>query len=451
MTDLLDIATEIAGRAKPGEQLEVYVSTGTETDVLAYQGEVESLTSATSSGVGIRVLVDGADGARTGFAAAGSLAPDVIETVLRDARDNVAFATPDDAVAFASPDGVAVAELVLEDPSLAQVPTDRKIAFAIELERVARGADRRVRQIDQASYGDVIVESALASTTGIRASARRSMSYLSLAAIATSGERDQTGYASMASRGVDGLDVEATAHDAVLRATRMLGATKPTSTRCAIVFDPRITATLLAVVSSALSGESVTKGRSFFADRLGESVASKLVTLVDDPTDARHLSSSQVDGEGLACRRNVLIDHGVLKGFVFDTVAARRAGTSSTGSALRGGYAGTPTAGCRALLLEPGDLDADSILKQVGDGIYIQSVTGIHSGVNPISGDFSVGAEGLRIEGGALGAPIREMTVGSTLQRLLLDVIAVGNDVEWLPGIAAGQTLAVSDATISGS
>jgi PmbA protein len=451
MTDLLEVATEILLRAAPGEQLEVYVATGVETDVLAYRGEVESLTSASSSGVGVRVLVDDSGAARVGFASAGSLAPDVIDSVLQDARDNARFATPDQAVAFAVPDGVGIAELVLEDPALASVPTDQKIALAIELERVARDADRRVRQIDQASYGDVVVESALASTTGIRATARRSMAWLSLAAIASSGDRDQTGYASKAARGVDGLDVEATALEAVTRATRMLGAAKPDSTRCPVVFDARVTSALLAVISSALSGESVTKGRSFFADRVGEVVAAPLVTLVDDPTDPRHLSSSQVDGEGLACRRNLLIDHGVLKGFVFDTVSARRAGTTSTGSALRGGYGGTPCAGCRALLLEPGDLDQDAILKQIGDGVFIQSVTGMHSGVNPISGDFSVGAEGLRVEGGALGEPIREMTVASTLQRLLLDVAAVGADVEWLPGVAAGQTLAVSDAAISGS
>ena len=231
----------------------------------------------------------------------------------------------------------------------------------------------------------------------------------------------------------------------------MLGATKPGSSQCAIVFDPRVTATILGVLSSALSGEAVTKGRSFFADRMGEVVAAPIVTLVDDPTDPRHLSSSQADGEGLACRRNVLIDGGVLASFVFDTVSGRRAGTASTGSAVRGGYAGTPSAGCRALALAPGDLDFAGILAAVGDGVYVQSVTGVHSGVNTISGDFSVGAEGLRITGGALGEPLREMTVGSTLQRLLLDVAAVGSDVEWLPGVAAGQSLAIRDASISGT
>lgn len=451
MSELLDVATEIVGRAVPGEQLEVYVAHGTETEVRSYQGEVESLTSATSAGVGIRVLLDGADGARVGFASAGTLEPDAVESVLREARDNARFATPDEAVAFATPDGVVPADLVLEDTSLASLPTDRRIALAIELERVARAADRRVRQVDGATYGDVVGESAIASTTGIRATSRRSTAWLSVEAIASDAGSDQTGYASAASRGADGLDVEATATEAVRRATGLLGASKPASLRCPVVLDRRVAAALLGVVASALSGESVTKGRSFFAERVGERVAADAVRLVDDPTDPRHLSAARTDGEGLACRRNVLIDGGILKAFVFDTVAGRRFGTSSTGSAVRGGYAGTPSAACRALTLEPGDLDQEGILKLVGDGVFVQGVTGIHSGVNAISGDLSVGAEGFRIEGGSLGEPLREMTVATTLQRLLLDVIAIGCDVEWLPGLVAGQTLAISDAAISGS
>jgi PmbA protein len=451
VTDLLDLATSIIERAAPGEQLEAYVASGAETEARSYEGDVESLTAASSSGVGIRVLLEGPSGARVGFASAGSLDKDVIDAVLADARDNARFATPDEAVSFAVPDGVGASELLLEDRSLSSVSTDQKVELALALERAARSADPRVRQVDEASYGDVTSESALASTTGVRSNTRRSMAWLSIAAIASDGGRDQTAWVTRAARGVDTLDPTEAAGDAVHRATRMLGAVKPGTFRCPVVFDPHVTATLLAVVSSALSGESVTKGRSFFADRVGEQVASPLVTIVDDPTDARHLSASMFDGEGLACRRNELVESGMLAGFVFDTVSGRRAGTASTGSALRGGYAGTPSAGCRALLLQPGELDLDGILALIGNGVYVQSVTGVHSGVNPVSGDFSVGAEGLRITDGALGEPLREMTVASTLQRILLDVAAVGSDVEWLPGVAAGQTLAISDATVSGS
>jgi PmbA protein len=136
--------------------------------------------------------------------------------------------------------------------------------------------------------------------------------------------------------------------------------------------------------------------------------------------------------------------------FVYDTVSARRAGTSSTGSAVRGGFAGTPGAGCRALVLAPGDLGAEQILAAVDNGLYVQSVSGVNSGVNPVSGDFSVGAEGLMIRGGAFAEPVREITVASTLQRMLQSITAIGADLRWLPGSAAGQTLAIADMQLSG-
>ncbi|MGA2433103.1 MAG: metallopeptidase TldD-related protein, partial [Acidimicrobiales bacterium] len=151
------------------------------------------------------------------------------------------------------------------------------------------------------------------------------------------------------------------------------------------------------------------------------------------------------------CRRNVLIESGRLKAFVYDTVSARRAGTSSTGSAVRGGIAGSPSAGCRALQLTPGDVDQTEIFRRVGEGIFVESLTGVHSGVNPISGDFSVGVTGLMIRNGQLAEPVREITVASTLQRMLLDIVLVGSDVEWLPSSAAGQSLAIEGIAVSGS
>jgi PmbA protein len=452
VNDLGDLATAVAERATTGEQLEVYVARGHDTEVRAYNGEVESLSSATSAGVGIRVLLDeGAEaGARLGFAWAGSLDPEVVALTLAEARDNAAYATPDPDVVFARPDGVAAADIDLWDPTLAGTATDDKVAMALDLERRVR-ADDRIRQVSSADYGDSRVEVALASTTGISAFTRRTSVFLSVSAIAGEGVDSQTGSGFSVARGIGGIDPDRAAADAVTRAVRMLGATKAGSGRYTVVFDPRVVSTLLAVVSGALSGEAVVKGRSFFAGRMGEEVAMPEVTLVDDPTDPRAFSAGVYDAEGLACRRNVLIAEGRLTGFVYDTVSARRAGTTSTGSAVRGGYAGTPGAGCRALQLTAGPLDQAAILADVGQGLYVQSVTGVHSGVNAISGDLSVGAEGLLIEGGELTTPVREVTVASTLQRMLQSIVHIGADVEWLPGLAAGQTLAVADMQLSGS
>jgi PmbA protein len=447
--ELSDLAASILERSGSGEHLEVYVARGRDAEVRVYEGAVESLTAATSAGVGIRVLTESPDGMREGFAWAGSLDAGVITDTLAAARDNARFATPDPHVALATPDGVAVADVVTYDPSISSVSTEEKIAFVTELERLVR-QHPKVKGISSSDYSDGEVEMALASTNGIAVSSRRSVASAAVDVIAEDGDEIQTGYSYTAGRSFAQLELEATAADAVRRAVSLLGATKPTSRHCTVVLDPRVVAQLLSIVAAALSGEAVVKGRSFFAGRIGEMVAAPGFTLVDDPTNPLAYGAARVDGEGLACRRNELIVNGQLQRFYYDTVAARRAGTSSTGSALRGGFAGTPGPGCRALALQPGTMSKDEILSAVGDGIYVQAISGVHSGVSPVSGDFSVGAEGFLISDGALGAPIREATIASTLQKMLADVVAVGRDVEWLPGSAAGQSVAIANMSLSG-
>ncbi|MFZ0668192.1 MAG: TldD/PmbA family protein [Acidimicrobiales bacterium] len=448
-SELLDLVKKVAQQAKAGEQIEVYASRVDEVDVRAFDGEIESLSSSSAAGVGIRVVTGG----KQGFAHAGALDEALIAATLDDARDNASFATPDDNVGLAVPDGLVPVVLDLWDPDVETLPTSSKIQLALDLEKRVRQGDRRIRQVVSADYGDMMGESAIATSTGINATTRRTICSLSVSAIAGDDEERHTGVGFGVARGPSGVDPEEIADDAIERATRLIGAKKIPSSSCTVVLDRRVASTLLAVISGALSGEAVTKSRSMFAGRVGELVGTTELTLVDDPTDFRSLGASQSDAEGLACRRNTLIENGHLLGFVYDTTSARRAGTTSTGSAVRGGYATTPTAGCRAVSIAKGagDLDQADILKLVGDGLFVQSISGVHSGVNSVSGDFSVGVEGLLIKGGELAQPVHEVTIASTLQRMMLSLVLIGNDLEWLPGTAAAQTLAIEGMSLSGS
>ncbi len=217
----------MAGWAGTGEDVEVYVARGRETEVRAFDGDVESLTSATSAGIGIRVVADH----RLGFAWAGSLDEQVLGETLTEARDNATFATPDEHVRLAVPDGVAPAPIDVWDDGLDAVPTSDKVALALTLEAGARRSDPRIRQVDAADYGDAAVEVALASTTGIRAQSRKTSGYLSVRVIAGEGEGSQTGTGFSVGRGFTDLDPDAATADAVGRAVRMLGATKGSSGR----------------------------------------------------------------------------------------------------------------------------------------------------------------------------------------------------------------------------
>ena len=443
--ELLAIADRVVAMARVGEQVEAVVVRGTETEIRVHGGEVESLSSAQSQGVGIRVIVDG----RQGFAHAGSLDESVIAATLADARDNAGFATFDEFAGLAEPDGVALPVLDLCRDALLTFPTSDKVGLALDLERAVLAADPRISGIESAEYADSLSEAAVATTTGIRTTGRDSSCFLATYAMAADGDDTQTGFGFSVGREPSDLDAHVAARDAAMRATRMLGAQQPSSGRLVVVLDPWVTAQLLSIIGYTLDGDAVQKGRSLFADRLGDEVASPVLTLVDDPTDVRALTATDADGEGLAARRNELVVDGVLRMFVHNAQSARRAGTRSTGNAVRG-YESTPSVGCFALALAPGSTDPSAILAGIDDGILVQDVSGLHSGVNPVSGDFSTGAEGLRIRGGELAEPVREFTIASTLQRMLRDVRAVGNDQTFLPMNAAGVTLAVADVTVSG-
>jgi PmbA protein len=447
--ELASIAEGVAGAARPGEQVEAYVIRSRETEIKVFSGEVESLAVAEAAGIGVRIVVDG----RQGIAYAGSLDADVVADVLADARDNASYGAVDPAHGLATPadvDGVAVPQLDLWRDDVLATPTDAKVELAIAADRAVLAADPRVRGVESTDYGDAALEMAMVASTGVRAAIRRTSS--SVSSFALAGERDetQTGMGFDVGRGFGDLDVDRVATMAAERSTRMLGATQPATRRLAVVFDPMVTASVLALIGSALSGEAVLKGRSMFADRMGEAIAAPAVTIVDDPTNPAAFGATPVDGEGVPTRAVPLVRDGTLMGFLHNLYTARRSGAATTGSAVRG-YASTPGVGARALHLAPGAKSAAEVMATVPEALYVQSVSGLHSGTNAVSGDFSVGAEGLMVRDGQFGEPVREITVASTLPRMLLDVVEVGDDLTWLPGGTAGVTLLVADMTMAGA
>ena len=446
MTDLLELAQRVAAKAASGEQVEAYVAQGTSTSVKVHGGDVESLTQATSAGIGVRVVRDG----RQGFAWAGSLDDAVIGEVLAEARDNAAFAEPEAWVGLAEPDGVKPPDVDLWRDGLAGMATERKVDLAVELEKAVRARDPRVVGVRSSQWGDGTGEAAVATSTGIAVSGRSTFCHLAVSALAEADGQTQTGYGLSVGRDPGDLGLAEAADDAAERATRLLGATQPDSGTVTLVLEPRMAATLLGVVGGTLNAESVLKGRSPFAERVGEQIASPLLTLVDDPTNPISLGADSHDGEGLATRRVVLIEGGVLQGFLQNTATGRRAGMPSTASAVRG-YRSTPGVGAQALSVSLGDGTLDDLVAGVDHGLLVQSMNGLHSGVNPVSGDFSVGVEGLMIRDGALAEPVREATIASTLQRLLLDIAAIGGEREWTPGGTGAAALVVPGVTLSGA
>ena len=436
VVDLQAIADAIVAEAQPGEQIAAHLGRSSETDIRVRNQEIEHFVSAQSQSVSVTVIVDG----RTGSSSAGAFDEASWREVLAEARENATFGTPDEYAGLAEPDGVAIVEQKLWDDELAAFPTDKKIEIAKELERLVLAEDSRIR-IDDVNYSDGSTEEASATTLGIRSSSRSNSCYATVSVLVDDNGETQTGWAYALGDNPLVFDLPAAARKAAERATRLLGAVKPASKVTTVVLDPMVTAQFLGIIGSTLNGESVSKGRSIFADRIGQQVASPLVTLVDDPTDSRSYYARETDGDGLAARRNVLMENGVLKMFVHDAYSARRMNTKSTGNA----------GGCVALQLTPGTKTQEELIAGISEGVLIDSVQGLHSGVNPVSGDFSTGASGLMIRDGKTAEPVREFTIASTLQRMLLDVAEIGCDVDWLPMRATGVSLVITGVTMSGA
>lgn len=444
--DLQSIADRVVAMADGDEQVEVVVSWSTDTEIRAYDGDVEHFVGSTSAGLGVRVIRDG----RQGVAWAGVLDGSAPAECLAEARDNSTFASVDEHAGLAEPDGVPAPQLDLYDDRLEHTSTEEKIRLAIELEQAVLAGDKRMKGVESADYADSINLSALASTTGIRHAGAETSVYLGSYALAGDDDETTTGFGFTVGRSVEGLDPDAAAADAVSRSVRLLGAGKAPSQRLTVVFDPYVSSQFLGLVSELLSGEAVLRGRSAFAGRIGDHVASPLLTLFDDAADQTAPTGSDVDGEGLACRRVPLIEAGMLTGFLHNAYTGRASGCASTGSAQRSGHRSAPSVGPHVVKAAPGELTQDQILAGIDDGLMVVEVSGLHSGVNPVSGDLSVGVEGMRIRHGEMAEGVREVTIGSTLQRMLMDVLAVGSDLTYFPWESTGVTLAIADVTMSG-
>ena len=291
---------------------------------------------------------------------------------------------------------------------------------------------------------------AIASTAGVAAEYRRTDAWCVVVTLAVEGEDTQTGYSFKIARGLDELDGEAVADEAVERSVKMLGAVKPPSAKVPVILDQFAATSFLGVLAGALNAEAVLKGRSLFAEMVGQPVGSELFTLVDDGRVSDGPGSCPFDDEGVPSGRTELFSAGILNGFLHDSYTARRsgAGQRSTGNAKRG-YKCAPGVGSSNFYMDEGTSSFEELLALADGGVLIMDVSGVHSGANPISGEFSVGATGLRIADGAPGEPLREMTIASTLPEMLAGIAGVGNDLRFFSSVGTPSIL-IGEMSLAG-
>jgi len=440
---------------------EAYAAEDRGREVRVHGGEVESLTAATQRGIGVRAWI----GQRMGYAFGTDLSEAgmsaLAERAAEAARvaDEDEYAGPPEAPGRLSPDrpGKGAPEreagLVLSDPTIAEWSPDRLADLALEIERVALGADSRIAGVEQAVYADSDERVAILSSTGVEGEYSSSSCYGYVQALARGDDGSETGLGFGLGRGPAALDPAAIGREGAERAAEMIGAGKPRSRSCPVVLDPTVAASFIALIGRGLGAGAVQRGRSPFSERIGEEVADGAFSLYDDGLDPEGFASAPFDGEGVPRRRTPLIEGRTLRTFLYDTYTARRGGADSTGSASRSGYRSQPSVAASNLIVDDGSRDFAGLLCEAVDGVLVTDVAGLHSGVNPVSGVFSVGASGRAIRNGQPAEPLREFTIASDLVSMLRAVRAVGTDSRWVPfgGSVRTPSLLISEMTVAGS
>ncbi|HYI35730.1 MAG TPA: TldD/PmbA family protein [Thermoleophilaceae bacterium] len=426
---------------------EAWVESSTSRQIRVYDGEVESLSDSGGRGIGIRAFIDG----RTGYAYGTDLEPGGLRAVAERAHALAAIADPDEYAGL--PDETGTTDVPgLESAAMGEWDTERKVELALAVDRAARSR-AGVSQVENTVYSDGEGTVAIANSRGFAASATSTQAWAYSSAFAGQGEDLMTGMGIGLGRDPGELDPEAIGLEAADRALALVGARQPSSRRCPVVLDAFVAASFAGFIGAMLSADSVQRGRSLFAGKQGEEVAEAAFVLTDDGRHPDGPASSPFDGEGAATRRTPLIAAGKLDGYLYDSRTARKDGRATTGNAGRGSYRSQPSVGTNNLIVEPGSGSLEDLVAQAGEGLYVTEVSGLHSGVNPVSGTFSVGASGRLIEGGELGTPVREITIASDLVGMLKAVRAVGGEPRWIPlgGSVQAVPLLIGEMSVSGS
>jgi len=425
---------------------EVLVRDGTELEVKVRLGEPELVKEAGSRALGLRVLRDH----RAAVTYTSDFSPAAMERFARESVELAALAEPDELADLPRPDEMAgeVPDLDLWDDAVLALDVGEGIRRVRLAEAAARKLDARVTNSDGASFGRSVGAAAFATSAGFSGSNRGTFASLSVEPICDDAEgKKRNGSYWTSSRFAAALvEPEAVGVEAARRTIAKLGSRKIPTGEAPVIFSPDAGRGLVGQLAGCMSGGAVWRRSTYLAEREGTAVASPLVELVDDPLVRRGPGSRPYDGEGLASRPNVLVAGGVLRTFLCDTYAARKLKRRSTGSAARG-IGGGPHVSISNLILRPGTTPASSIEK-LERGLYVTDLMGF--GFNGVTGDYSQGAAGFWIEGGARAYPVSEITISANFDELWKGIDAVGDDPDTRSSIQV-PTFRVARMMIAGS
>lgn len=443
--DFQETADRIEGlmRSRALDGYEIMLGASRNLYIEVKEQKVDTFKCSQPVGVGVRVL----KGRGMGFSFSTSLDEADLSRMIDNALVGAEAQTPDEFNGFPGPEAYPAIP-GMYDEGLADVPEGEKVARAMELERHVLSADSRIKRVRKSTYGESSFEVFIRNSRGVVGSYRGTSVSSSVSAVAEEGGDSQMGWDFGFSNRFTGVDVAAVAAGAARKAAGLLGAKKIPTMRSPAVLDNYVAAEILEVLAPAFLAESVQKGKSLLAGRIGERLFAPALRIRDDGTLPTGMATTPFDGEGVPHRDNVLVEEGVLRGFLYDSYCARKDGTVSTGNSGRGGVKGPPHMGVTNFFIENGTVPFAELLQGIERGVLLTEVMGMHT-ANPISGDFSVGAAGFLIEKGEVTFPVKGIAIAGNILDLFRQVEGVGDDLRFFSGVGS-PSLRIAALDVSG-
>ncbi len=423
---------------------DVLYSEGRSSGLTLKDGEIEESTSGSSAGLGVRAIL--ADG-RQGIAYGNRLDMESVDSLVEWSLHNARTSEPEDGVSLYDGPLVRDPELEAEDEKIREITPQLRMQYCLRMTEEAKNADGRIISVRSAAWRDGWGASFFATTKGLSGWERGSSANCGVVVLAQSG-----GFTEMGAYGMDAmrlceLDVEKCARRAVSQTVAALGGAQLETGTYTAVIDPEAASPLVDAIGGLFCASDIHRGRSLMKGRIGDAVAASCVTLVDDGRVPWKPGSSSWDSEGVPTSRTELIKDGVASAFLYNLQYAAKDGIQSTGICSRG-MSSLPDGGTTNLILEPGTESPQSLLSRVSEGMYVTEFMGLHT-IDPVSGDFSIGAKGHRIINGEIAAPVSGVTIASNLLNFMKNIAAAGSDLTYSYATAA-PTLVVENVVIAG-
>lgn len=418
------------GREKGLNDMEVYYSAGSSLTLKVFQKELETYNLSESEGLSLRGVYKG----KMGYSYTEKVDETSIDQLVRDVLENAVIIDSDDEefIFEGSKEYIKVDSF---NPALSNVSEEKKIEFVKSLEEEAFKLDKRIESVEVCVYGDGYGEIIMSNTKGLFLQDKSNIAYTYIVVVAKEGEDIKTGMAYRTGNDFNKFNARDIAKEAVDEALALLGAKSVKSGDYNVIIRNSAAADLLEAFTGIFSAEAVQKNLSLLKGKLNEKIASDKFTLIDDPYMESGLASKSFDGEGVACKYKKVVDKGVLKTYFHNLKTAKKDGVETTGNASKGSYKSSLGISPSNFYVEKGERGLNEMIADINKGILITELQGLHSGLNTVSGDFSLAALGFLIENGKISRPVEQITVAGNYFEMLKNIEETGSDLKFgLPG-----------------